>query len=229
MSAMVGQLDSSRQGFLVKVYAHLMMAVVAFIGIEFLLFQIGLADASYRALMAMGKQAGYGWLLVLTFFGIAGMVANRFAQSQGALIQYTGLLLYVVTEALLFMPMLCMARAHSDPTIIPAAAVSTAVMFTCLSAFVIFTGARFNFLGGVIAVLSIASLGVIVTSLLFGLYLGTLFSAVMVVLAGMCILYETSTICDEYDEDSYVGAALSLFASLALMFWYILRIFMSRD
>jgi len=32
-----------------------------------------------------------------------------------------------------------------------------------------------------------------------------------------------------YPEDRYVSAALSLFSSVALMFWYVLRLFMSRD
>jgi hypothetical protein len=32
-----------------------------------------------------------------------------------------------------------------------------------------------------------------------------------------------------YRTDQHVAAALALFAAVALMFWYIVRIFMSRD
>lgn len=67
----------------------------------------------------------------------------------------------------------------------------------------------------------------IVASLIFGFTLGTLFSVAMVVLAGTSILYDTSNIIRHYPEDRYVGAALQLFASVAMMFWYILRIFLN--
>ena len=59
--------------------------------------------------------------------------------------------------------------------------------------------------------------------------IGTWFSVVMIAFAGAAILYDTSKIMHHYPEDRYVGAALELFASVALMFWYVLRLFMSRD
>ncbi len=65
--------------------------------------------------------------------------------------------------------------------------------------------------------------------MLFGFNLGTWFSVAMVGLAGGAILYDTSNILRHFPEDRYVGAALELFASVALMFWYVLRIFPSRD
>jgi len=43
------------------------------------------------------------------------------------------------------------------------------------------------------------------------------------------ILYTTSSMVHRYSPDMYVGAALCLFSSIAMMFWYILRIFMHRD
>ncbi|MGC4064189.1 MAG: Bax inhibitor-1 family protein [Polyangiaceae bacterium] len=65
---------------------------------------------------------------------------------------------------------------------------------------------------------------------MFGFQLGTFFSVLMVGFAGAAILYDTSAVMRDYPTDRYVGAALQLFASVALMFWYVLRIFMSsRD
>lgn len=43
------------------------------------------------------------------------------------------------------------------------------------------------------------------------------------------ILYDTSNILHRFPEDRYVAAALELFSSVALMSWYVLRLFMSRD
>ena len=48
----------------------------------------------------------------------------------------------------------------------------------------------------------------------------------MVVFASGAILYNTSNLLHRYDPDQYVAAALSLFASVALLFWYVLQILM---
>ena len=58
--------------------------------------------------------------------------------------------------------------------------------------------------------------------------IGLLFSGAMVVLAGGYTLYYTSNVLHHYRTDQHVAASLALFSAVALMFWYILRIFMSR-
>jgi FtsH-binding integral membrane protein len=50
----------------------------------------------------------------------------------------------------------------------------------------------------------------------------------MVAFAGTAILYQTSNVLHRFRTDQHVAAALVLFASVALLFWYILRIFSSR-
>jgi hypothetical protein len=49
----------------------------------------------------------------------------------------------------------------------------------------------------------------------------------MVLLAAGSILYETSNIVHHYHPNQHVAAALGLFASVALMFYYILYLLMS--
>jgi FtsH-binding integral membrane protein len=52
----------------------------------------------------------------------------------------------------------------------------------------------------------------------------------MVLVASGYILYHTSNVMHHYHTDQYVAASLALFASVALLFWYVLRLFMaSRD
>ena len=69
----------------------------------------------------------------------------------------------------------------------------------------------------------------IIAGTLFGFDLGLWFSVGMVALAAGSILYQTSNMVHKYEEDQYVAASLGLFASFMLLFWYILRIFLSRD
>jgi FtsH-binding integral membrane protein len=40
-------------------------------------------------------------------------------------------------------------------------------------------------------------------------------------------LYDTSNVLHRYRTEQYVAASLALFASVALLFWYILRLMMS--
>jgi FtsH-binding integral membrane protein len=50
----------------------------------------------------------------------------------------------------------------------------------------------------------------------------------MIGFAGVAVLYDTSNIIHNFPEDRYVAAAMQLFASIALMFWYVLRLMMGN-
>ena len=69
----------------------------------------------------------------------------------------------------------------------------------------------------------------IVAGIIFGFNLGLFFSALMVIVAGASILYTTSNIIKRYNPTQHLAAALALFASVALLFWYILRILMATS
>ena len=68
------------------------------------------------------------------------------------------------------------------------------------------------------------AIGLIICSVIFGFNLGIVFSGAMVLLAAGAILYTTSKVLHDYGPSQYVGAALELFAAVALLFWYVLRI-----
>jgi len=74
-----------------------------------------------------------------------------------------------------------------------------------------------------------AALGFIVASAIFGFTLGSVFAFVMVAFAGTAILYNTSQVLHQYNTKQHVAASLTLFAGIALLFWYILTIFSSRE
>ena len=113
--------------------------------------------------------------------------------------------------------------------ILEQAAVLTLALFVGLSAVVFMTKKDFSFLRSALTIGFVIALGLIIAGTLFGFDLGLWFSVAMVALAAGSILYTTSNMVHKYEEDQYVAAALGLFASLMLLFWYILRIFLSRD
>jgi hypothetical protein len=145
------------------------------------------------------------------------------SESLGA--QYAALAGFVVAEAIIFVPLLYMANQVA-PGVITSAALVTLLGFGGLTAVAFTTRKDFSFLGGILRWAMILALVAIVSAVLFGFSLGTWFSVAMVGVAGAAILYDTSNVLNRYPEDRYVAGALQLFASVALMFWYVLRIFM---
>ena len=216
---------SERAEFIKKTYLHLAGAVAAFIVVEFVFFALGIAEFLGR--FVAGSQ--FGWLAMLGGFMLLGYLSSSFASKPGDInAQYTGLGIYVLGEAVMFAPMLWIANAFA-PGAISSAAVVTLFLFAGLTAVVFTTGKDFSFLGGALKVFGMIALGLIVCSFLFqGLNLGIWFSFAMVAFAGAAILYQTSQVMKRYPTDYYVAASLALFSSVMLLFWYILRIFMSR-
>lgn len=213
-----------RAAFIVKTYNHLFGAIALFALIEIGLFTTGIADA--MALAMLGKS----WLLVMGGFILVGWLASRTAHTATSLgAQYAALVGYVVAEAIVFVPLLYIANQVA-PGAIKSAAVVTLLGFGGLTAIAFTTRKDFSFLGGFIRWGGIMALVLVVAAVLFGFNLGTFFSVAMVGLAGASILYDTSSVMREFPTNRYVAASLQLFASVALMFWYVLRLFMSsRD
>lgn len=217
-------LPEERASFIRKTYMHLAGAVLAFGLIEYFLLT---SDAGYAiAETLLGGRMS--WMIVLIAFMGVSLLANWWANSQTSkAMQYLGLGLYVVAEAIIFVPLLFIAAMKTDGVeIFAKAGITTAGLFLGLTAVVFLTRRDFSFLGPILAIGGFVALGVIFAGLLFGFNLGTFFSFAMVAFAGGAILYQTSNILHQYKPNQHVAASLALFASVALLFWYIIRIFM---
>ena len=217
---------SERAEFIKKTYLHVAGAVAAFIVVEFLFFQIGFA----QFLGEFVRSSRLGWMAMLGGFMLLGYLSSSFASKAGDTnAQYTGLGIYVVGEAIIFAPILYIASLTLGADVITSAAVVTLALFAGLTTIVFTTGADFTFLGGALKMFGMIALGLIVCSFIFpSLSLGIWFSFAMVAFAGAAILYQTSKVMRSYPTDYYVAASLALFSSVMLLFWYVLRIFMSR-
>jgi FtsH-binding integral membrane protein len=221
--------ENTRAQFLVKVYQHLALAVVAFMAIETVFFAVGIAEGIYNFLAASG---GVAWLLILGGFTIVNMIASRSAHQLGnSGAQYGALFAMAAAQALIFAPFLYYVFniAPSDGTTnVVSAAVVTIVGFAALSAVAMTTRKDLSFLRPILMWGAIVAIGLIVAAVAFNFSLGPLFSVAMIALAGASILYQTQQIIRSYPEWAYVGAAVSLFGSLMMMFWYILQLFTRR-
>jgi uncharacterized protein len=216
-----------RGAFLIRVYQHLLAAVVAFVVFEVLLFATGLAESIYDLVAGSGGA----WLLVLGGFMLVNWLATSAAHDVlNPSRQYAGLFGLAAAEALIFAPFLYYVFnvEGGGAVTVGAAAVVTALGFAGLSVVGLVTRKDLSFLRPLLLWAGVMALVLILAAVLFGLELGVWFSLAMIGLAGASILYQTQTILRRYPEEAYVGAAVQLFASVMLLFWYVLRLFSRR-
>jgi FtsH-binding integral membrane protein len=215
-------MPAERATFIRKTYAHLAGAVAAFIGLETVLVQSGIGQTMMNSIMGAGKLGMFA--LMAVFIG-AGYLARSWAnRSTSKAMQYAGLGLYIFVEAVIFLPLLYLAMYQTgDASLIAKAGLLTGGLVLGLTTAVLVTKADFSFMGSALCVLSWVALLTIVAGMLFGFGLGLWFSAVMILLASGYLVYDTSNVLHHYPTTMYVAASLELFASVALLFYYILR------
>lgn len=212
--------------FIRKTYLHLLGALMSFAGLSALL--INVFHGQIEPLVGTVLR-GYNWLFLIGGVMVVSYLADRWAQSDTSKpLQYLGLSLYVVAQTVLFIPLMFLANKFA-PGAISSAGILTAVVFGGLSLTVLLTKADFSFLRSALAVGGFAAMGLIVCAIFMGFSLGIWFSVAMVVLAAGAILYQTSNILHHYNTEQYVAASLALFASVTLMLWYVIQMFMHME
>ncbi len=219
---------SARVDFIRKTYTHLALAIYA---IEWAFFKTGLAEWSFNWLQ--GTQ--YGMLVAFGGFVLVSWMARSMAENSTSIgLQYAGLVGYVFAQAAFMAPLLYLAQEYSleivqgkSVNVIGAAAVTTLLMFGGLTAIVWFTGKDFSFMGVGLGIAGLGIMALIVASMVMGFNMGTWFSVGMIVFASAYILYDTSNVMHHYHPGQHVAASLALFASVALLFWYVLRLFIA--
>ena len=222
---------TERMAFIKRTYMHLMLAVYAVVALEWIFFQF-VPDELVAGLF----NARWGWLIMLGAFALVGHVANKWAMSSTSLsTQYWGLGLYVLAESIILYPLLWIASQFGGTVSvggmqvgpIAVAGVITGLVFAALTAIVFTTKKDFSFLGPALGIGIIVAMGLILVSIIGGFNLGIWFSGAMILVAAGYILYETSNIMHHYRTTQHVAASLALFASVALLFWYVLQIVLS--
>ncbi|SFH90904.1 Bax inhibitor-1/YccA family protein [Halpernia frigidisoli] len=215
--------ESERAEFYKKTYMHVALAILAFMVVESLLLKY-IPDELIMKMLG-GR---FIWLGILGLFWLGSYVSEKWTLSQDKNVQYAGLGFYVILESVIFLPLIFIATRYAGLEIIQQAGLITVALFAGLTAVVFMTNTDFSFLRTAITVGGFVALGLIVAGAIFGFNLGLWFSVGMVILASGAILYQTSKLKDTYSTDQYVGASLLLFSSIMLLFWYVLRILMSR-
>jgi FtsH-binding integral membrane protein len=220
--------EEQKAVFYRKTYSHLAGALLAFIVVEYFLLQVPfIVELTVRA------TQGFWWLLMIGGFAFITNYAERMALSNTyePNKQYIAMFIYILAEAIIFVPLIFIVMYYAKDggiNMLSQAFILTAALFSGITAVAFLSKRDFSFLRGVLTISTFVALGLIVAGMIFGFNLGLWFSAGMVVIAAISILYQTSQMIHKYQENQYVAASLGLLGSFLLLFWYILSIF-SRD
>lgn len=218
--------EVERVAFYKKTYAHVAGGVLLFLCFEYMLFQ-----SETIVNFALSLTQGYRWLILLGGF----MLVTNYAESTALKttdknLQYAAYAAYIFAEAFIFVPLIFMAISVTGSfAILEQAGIVTLTLFAGLSAVVLITKKDFSFLRAALTLGFFIAIGLIIAGSLFGFNLGLWFSVGMCILAGGSILYQTSNLVHKFGVEDYIPAAIGLFASLMLLFWYVLQIFLDRD
>ena len=214
---------NARATFLKNVYVHLFGAVAACIVLTSILMSTPAFNQAVAGLF--GVRFG-GLILIIGFMAINWLAASWAHNGASRGLQYAGLGLTVAAHAVLFALLLPFAERVA-PGVSQSAAIITLAIFATLTAVVFYTGVNFNFLAPILWAACVAALVAIVLNMFMGTgSLGPWFAAAMIVVASGWILYDTSRIMREYPVNAHIGASLELFTSVAMLFWYVVRLLM---
>ncbi|MCH2191761.1 MAG: Bax inhibitor-1 family protein [Gammaproteobacteria bacterium] len=215
--------EDARAGFIRRTYAHVAMAVAATAAFVAFLIATGAAPIILSFL-------GGGMINMLIFMGLfigAGIAADRIAHSENSVtMHYVALLGYAFVEAIVVTPAIYIAAMYK-PAAIWDALLATSALVAGLSWIAFSTKKDFSFMGPFLAIGSLIAMAVIFAGVIFGFSIGLVGIGAIVLLAAGCVLYNTSNIIHHYQEHQHVAAALGLYASIALMFRFILQFFLS--
>jgi FtsH-binding integral membrane protein len=229
---------SERVAFFRKTYLLVAGAFLAFAGLLGLFFAgfdegRGVAFAVFKGLGGMITGLG-GWsvLLVMAAFWLGSTVAQRLAHSETSRgLQYAGLGVYVLLQALLFIPLIALVtfvtQGNPSAILLPAGIV-TGALIVGLTAMVFLTDLDFSVLRAVVIIGGFAAVGIAVVAAIADHSLGIWFSIAMIALMATTILYQTHAIRGSYGTGQHVPAAFLLFSSFVTLFFYVVRFFTQR-
>ncbi|MBC7532205.1 MAG: US12 family protein [Oligoflexus sp.] len=214
--------ESAKSRFIKKTYFHLAAAIATFALLETFFFSTGIAQSILDVMSHMNPA------IILIALVLINLFASKKAHTSRAKAgQYIGLGAYILAEAIIFVPLIAMSLMRGGTDLLATAALATGIGVVGITLLALSYDTDWSVLDMGLRVAGLSAFALIVCSCLFGFTLGTLFTVVMLAFSAVAILRQTGATLHQYGEEQYIAASLGLFASIMLLFWYVLR-FMNR-
>lgn len=227
-----GQTDVA--SFYRKTYGLVALAFAGFAGLLYTFFQLTPVAVIFMNTLGglHNSLGGFSWLIVLGVFWAGTYFAQKLAANRASReSQYAGLGLYVLLQALIFIPLISIVamttKGNIGEILIPACTLTGALVLG-LTLAVQLTQVDFSFLRIVITVGTICAIGAIIMFSIMGINPGTWFALAMILLMASVILYQTHVIKNQCSTEDYVMAAFILFSAFVTLLWYVIQFFMGR-
>jgi uncharacterized protein len=207
--------------FLTKTYLNLLVGIGFFSLACYLLIISG--AAGYIATLFSNIWISIGLLLLFSFSST--FFIGFTSRSNNPATQYLGLIGFAILQSIFVVPVIYYASMFGR-NILPSALFFTLGFFLLMTGVVYATGVDFSFLRSFITFASIASLIVIVISVITGFNLGIFFTGFLIILSCSYILYDTSNIIRNYESHQPIPAATALLGSIIMLFVNIVQFMM---
>lgn len=220
---------ADRAQFYRRTYGLVAASFAVWAGLLATFFATGLAAPMLKGMFAFGTLGMLG-VMALFWFGTTAAQSMAFKSASRA-VQLSGLGLYILLEAIIFVPLIAYVAVKTEGhvmEILAPAGLTTGLLIAGLTATVFMTNKDFSFLRTAIIVGSFVAFGVIIAAMIFGIPTGFWFAAAMVILMAATVLYQTSQIKHQVGTDQYVGAAFILFSAFVTMLFWVIRLFTDR-
>ena len=216
---------SERAAFLKKVYSILFLGILGFAVTLYGCVAVpAMNDMAWSvAELIYGSQ--FGWLIYMGVFLAGSFAVQTVAEKSPVnMVAYAA---WVVVMGFLVAPIVLIADQQQGAEIITQASGLTALVFGGLTGYVLWTGADFKWMGGVLSMLGFGLLATVLLGWLIGFSLGLWFSALVVLMSAGYVAYNTSQILHRMPANMAMSAAILLFTDVVLLFKHILILLMS--
>lgn len=139
---------------------------------------------------------------------------------------------FTFLSGLIMSPLLAMYIAAKKAHLIQEALILTSIIFLGLTVYVFVTKKDFSFLGGTLfmGLFAMIGVGILLIFLPASPFIHKIFCAVGAFLFSCFILYDTSRLLSEWEDNDYVAFALELYLDFVNLFLYLLRFLgLSKD
>ncbi|MBI5832795.1 MAG: Bax inhibitor-1/YccA family protein [Armatimonadetes bacterium] len=221
-----------RLPFVQKVYALFMLGILTTIGAGAMLFAgpseaVTVGERTIHVPLALAAVAN-AYIGVLIAFIVSFFIARAVWRVAG--LNVLMMLVFCAITGLMITPRVFIATIADGPGTVAMAGAMTAITFGTLTLYAFISRRNFSFLG---AGLNMALWGLIIGGLLNGLFFHSPFTHYLmawfgVVIFGGYVLYDTSVILRELDEQDYTGGALRLYLDAVNLFLTILSLLSGR-
>jgi len=221
-----------RMAFVQKVYALFMLGILTTIGAGAMLFMgpsetVSVGERTIQVPLALASVAN-AYIAVIIGFFVTFFIARAVWRVAG--LNVVMMLVFCAVTGVMITPRVFIATIQDGASTVAMAGAMTAITFGALTVYAFVSRRNFSFLG---AGLNMALWGLILGGLLNGFFFHSpvthwLMSWFGLVIFGGYVLYDTSVILRELDEEDYTGGALRLYLDAVNLFLTILSLLGGR-